>query len=118
MAFNKMSFSLTDQHQVIGMNDDAGREVFEYEGGSKTDRRRKDALGRELFRFDALISGLSESGVVPVTLFLTNGEPLGQMAPVPMVPGASGVVRPDSAFELTASVTGARAEKAKGGGAR
>ncbi|MGO1573872.1 hypothetical protein [Agrococcus casei] len=117
MAFNRMSFTLTEAHRVIGMNEDAGKEVWEYEGGNRTDRRKKDALGRDLFRFDALISGLSESGVVPITLFLTTGEPLGQMTEVPMAAGASGIVRPDSAFELVASVTGVRAEKTKGSGA-
>lgn len=71
MAFNGMSFTLSDAHRVIGMNEDPGREVWEYEGGNRTDRRKKDELGRDQFRFDALIAGLPESGVVPVTLFLT-----------------------------------------------
>lgn len=50
-----MSFPLTAGTEVLGLNGDEGRPVFEYIDGKRTDNQRRDALGRPVFRHKALI---------------------------------------------------------------
>lgn len=101
-----MSFPLTAGTEVLGLNGDEGRPVMEYQDGKRTDNQRRDAAGRPLFRYKALIR-YSADAAEEVALVIDSAAPLGVLKPVKLDPAtATLTVRPQDAYTLAVSVTG------------
>ena len=112
-----MSFPLTAGTEVLGLNGDEGRPVFEYVDGKRTDNQRRDALGRPVFRHKALIRYTADAAE-EVALVIDSAAPLGVLKPVKLDPAtATLTVRPEDASNRALTVTGSLLPDNTGGGA-
>lgn len=106
-----MSFPLTAGTEVLGLNGDEGRPVFEYVDGKRTDNQRRDALGSPVFRHKALIRYTADAAE-EVALVIDSAAPLGVLKPVKLDPAtATLTVRPEDAYNLALTVTGCGARR-------
>ncbi|MGO3833235.1 MAG: hypothetical protein ACTJGT_04650 [Microbacteriaceae bacterium] len=115
---SSITLPLMPNAELLALNNDAPRAVFEYVDGKRSDTQRVHPVtGRKLYRVRALLK-LTAVNAEEVSVLLDSDAPLGgALRPVKFDPATAQLsIRPEDAFNLALTLTVSLLTE-KGGGA-
>lgn len=108
---SSITLPLTPEVKILGLSSEAGRAVFVYADGKRTDEQQKDERGRPVFRHKVLIQLSADGDAEEAAAVLDSETPLGVLTPVVLDSTARVTVRPADQYSLALRVSGSLAKK-------